>query len=276
MGPVVACKICDSPAQPFGTQRVLGKYDATYLRCGACGYLWVLAPTWLEEAYSQAIAALDTGIVVRNMWLADACCALLGTSLRDARSILDYGGGSGLLVRTLRDRGHEAWWQDAYCPNLLAVGFESPANASYDLLTAFELVEHLPDPMEWFQRARSISPRLLISTDLQPADLDPGMQWRYMAPESGQHIGFFTRRSLEIVAERLGLVLSSNDRNLHLLADKRISERWLRALRKPSGARRWAWLGRRPSLTYVDADRMLERVQRLQGSTDGTGINSSG
>ncbi len=267
----VHCRICDSPAQPFGTQRVLGKYDATYLQCGSCGYLWVQAPTWLDEAYSQAIAALDTGIVVRNLWLADACCALLGTSLRGVRTLVDYGGGSGLLVRLLRDRGYDAWWMDAFCPNLLAAGFQAPPGARFDLLTAFELVEHLPDPMAEFWRMRALAPRLLVSTDLQPSDLDVRMQWRYLAPESGQHVGFFTRRSLEVVAERLGLVLSSNGSNLHLLAESRISNRWLRTLRKPSGAGRWAWLGRRrPSLTYIDADRVLERLRRQQQATDGS------
>ena len=38
------------------------------------------------------------GIVVRNLWLADACCALLGTSLRGVQRLLDFGGGTGLLV----------------------------------------------------------------------------------------------------------------------------------------------------------------------------------
>lgn len=255
------CKVCQGPATHFGVIRVLGSHDAEYLRCTACGYLWADAPHWLAEAYSQAIAALDTGIVVRNLWLADACCALLGSSLRGVRTLVDYGGGTGLLVRTLRDRGHDAWWMDAYCENLLAAGFEAVPGAHYDLLTAFELVEHLPDPMEGFRRMRALAPRLLLSTDLQPGDGTDLRAWRYLAPEAGQHIGFFTRRSLEIVGEQLGLRLSSNGSNLHVLAEEAVSERWLRTLRKPSRARRWAWLGKRPGLTYQDADAMLRRLQ---------------
>ncbi len=254
------CRICESAASLFGRQPVLGKYDAAYLRCNACGYLWIDAPHWLAEAYSSAITALDTGILVRNLWLRDACCALLGTSLRHVRSIVDYGGGTGLLVRALRDRGHDAWWMDAYCENLLAGGFEAAPERQYDLLTAFEMVEHLPEPMEVFRQMRSLSPRLLISTELQPRDMR-GFDWWYLAPEAGQHIGFFTRRSLEVVAEQLQLKLSSNGRNLHLLAESQISERWLYMLRKPSRARRWAWLGRRASLAHRDADVMLARLQ---------------
>jgi len=261
MSLATTCKICQGPAATFGQLQVLGKYTATYLRCKACGFLWVDAPHWLEEAYSNAIATLDTGILVRNFWLIDACCALLGTSLRDVRTIVDHGGGTGLFVRAMRDRGHDAYWMDAYCDNVFAAGFEASPGVEYDLLTAFELVEHLPEPMDGFATMRALSPRLLISTDLQPDGLRSLHDWRYLAPECGQHIGFFTRRALEVVGERLGLKLTTNGENLHLLAGERINERWLRKLRKPARARRWARLGMRASLTDRDADTMLERLR---------------
>ena len=57
------CKICDAATAHFGSQLVLAKHQAEYRRCTACGYLFVVQPHWLEEAYSTAIAALDTGIV---------------------------------------------------------------------------------------------------------------------------------------------------------------------------------------------------------------------
>lgn len=256
-----SCRICMAHGAVCGTRLVLGKHVATYRRCGECGYVWVEAPHWLEEAYSHAIAALDTGIVVRNLWLADACCALLGTSLRGVQRLLDFGGGTGLLVRMLRDRGHDARWLDAYCENQLAPGFEARAGDTYDLVTAFELVEHLPDPMPVFRRLHALAPRILIATELQPEDPACLMDWWYLAPEAGQHIGFFTRRSLERVAEQLGLVLSSNGRNLHILAPAAVSETWLGMLRKPAMARRWAWLGRRKALTHRDADEMLRALQ---------------
>lgn len=141
------CKVCGSATAHFGRQRVLTAFNAECRRCSACGYVFVVEPHWLEQAYSTAIAALDTGIVTRNLWLADATCALLGLSLRGVRRSLDFGGGSGLFVRMMRDRGHDFHWWDAYSPNLLACGFEARAEDRFDLLTAFELVEHLVEPM---------------------------------------------------------------------------------------------------------------------------------
>ena len=264
------CKICESPAREHARKRILGKYEGIYLRCDACGFVWVDAPHWLEEAYSRAITALDTGIVTRNLWLRDVALALLGTQLRDVRHILDHGGGTGLFVRLLRDAGHDAWWWDAHCDNLLARGYEAESGATFDMVTAFEVVEHFVEPMPELLALRERAPRLLISTELQPSDPAALMGWHYLAPEAGQHIGFFTRRSLEMVAERLSLKLSSNGRNLHLLAPERISDRWLHLLRKPSWASKWAWLGRGRSLAHPDAAEQLTRLQEQDNHRENT------
>ena len=256
-----ACKVCAAPTDHFGTQPVLRRHQAEYRRCRACGYIFVVDPHWLAEAYATAIAALDTGIATRNLWLADATTALLGLSLRGVRHAIDYGGGSGLLVRLLRDRGHDFYWHDGYSPNLLAIGFEADLARRYDLATAFELVEHLPDPVAGFDTLHALAPILLVSTELLPDPAPALDRWWYYAPEAGQHIGFFTRRSLAVIAERLQLKLSSNDRNLHVLAADAVSPMLLRALRKPQRAAWLAPVGRRRSLAHHDADQIQARLR---------------
>lgn len=259
----LACKLCESPTEVFGQDTILGRHAAEYRRCRACGYTFIAEPHWLQEAYATAITALDTGIVARNLWLADATCALLGLSLRGARRCIDYGGGSGMLVRLMRDRGHDFHWYDAYSPNLLARGFEADLARRYDLATAFELVEHLPEPVAGFETLHRLAPALLVSTELLPDPAPPPMpgSWWYYAPEAGQHIGFFTERALRVVAERLGLALSTNGRNLHLLAPVRVSPALLRALRKPRGARWLSVAGRRKSLAHADAALLEQRLR---------------
>lgn len=263
-----ACKICGSATTHFGRQLVLGQFEAEYRRCAKCGYVFIVDPHWLEQAYSTAIAALDTGIVTRNLWLADATSALLGLSLRNVRRTLDFGAGTGLLVRLMRDRGHDFSWHDAYSPNLLARGFESDLEGQFDMVTAFELVEHLPEPVATVERLRSLAPIILISTELVPSSACSVDDWWYYAPESGQHIGFFTEASLATLAERLGLRLSTNGRNLHVLAPHGISPAVLRALRKPTRAKWLAWAGIHRSLAHQDAELLQARLQAGQPASN--------
>jgi hypothetical protein len=48
------------------TAQVLGKYSAQFEVCKNCGFLRAYEPHWLDEAYSRAIAAADTGLVMRK------------------------------------------------------------------------------------------------------------------------------------------------------------------------------------------------------------------
>ena len=118
--------------------------------------------------------------------------------------------------------------------------------------------------MAVFAKLGALAPTLLLSTELLPDPLPALDRWWYFAPEAGQHIGFFTRRSLEVVAERLNRRLSTNDRNLHVIGHERVSAALLSALRKPRGARLLAPLGRRRSLAHDDAERLQACLRARQ------------
>ena len=46
----------------------------------------------------------------------------------------------------MRDKGYDFYWQDIYSKNLYATDFEYTKNTKYEMLTAYEVFEHLPDP----------------------------------------------------------------------------------------------------------------------------------
>jgi Methyltransferase domain len=62
------------------------------------------------------------------------------------KTSLDFGGGDGLLCRLLRDRGIAAETMDEYADPAYARGHQGDLSKKYDLITASEVFEHLPDP----------------------------------------------------------------------------------------------------------------------------------
>jgi hypothetical protein len=200
------CKICSSEASLAFREEILNKYTSDYYRCGTCGFLFTADPHWLEEAYKSSINLTDTGLVERNLYFRRIVSVLIYFNFDKTARFLDYAGGYGLFTRLMRDTGFDFLWMDPFTQNLLARGFEyskAPGN-EVELLTAFEVFEHLKDPVEEFEKMLSYSDNILISTELLPEAL-PGRDWWYYGFEHGQHISFYTRQSLKTMAEKKGM-----------------------------------------------------------------------
>lgn len=259
------CKICESATEDFGGLRILATYDARYRRCQACGFVFVENAHWLEQAYSSAIANSDTGIAARNLKLADITSLLIALAFKDAQRFLDFGGGSGLLVRLMRDQGFDFRLLDKYCANVFAAGFEAQPGERFDLVTCMEVAEHLMDPLPTFLELGALAPAIVIGTDLLPGSANRPGEWWYYTPETGQHVSFYTEGALRVIAERLTVHLATDGESLHVLSPTPVSNRLLRMISSRQGrsfARavvRMTGRRRRP-LTYSDAERMRKLV----------------
>lgn len=210
-----SCRVCAAEARPIFSGTVLGR-NVEYQECDACGYVQTETPTWLDEAYGSAIGAADTGILQRNRRTARVVVRMLAMLGLLRGRVIDSAGGYGLLVRMLRDLGVDARWEDRYCDNLVARGFEAAADDKADLLTAFEVMEHMLHPQAEMRRLCARAPHVLVSTNLIPEPTPPLAAWWYYAPAGGQHIGFFRVRTLEHLAARLGRRVFSDGRGFHL------------------------------------------------------------
>jgi len=184
---------------------VLGKFAAVLVSCNSCGQEWFDSPeAWLAEAYASSIANTDTGIVARSLGIHRIISSFLTISNLSGK-VLDWGSGSGLLTRLLRDDGHDCYGLEPYTPPVLAGGFtwesqlEAFAQAPYRAIIAIEVVEHLPNPQEFFSAALSITDTLIFSTELVDRSRH-GEDWWYYSRETGQHITFYTRASLARLA----------------------------------------------------------------------------
>ncbi|MEO8751354.1 MAG: class I SAM-dependent methyltransferase [Casimicrobiaceae bacterium] len=247
------CRICDSECEPFGSALVLNKYDVRYFSCGHCGFVQTERPYWLEEAYGSAIAPIDIGPLDRALRMAETTKALAVTFFNPWKPCLDFGAGYGLLVRRLRDLGLDFRYYDRHCANLFAQGFEATpfCGDRFELVTAFEVAEHLEDPVADFERILACTPNLFFSTEILPPHRPGPQDWWYYVPEFGQHISIFSRKSLDVMAQRLNKRLLSSG-SLHLLTDKHIPAALYSLVLEPRVARRaahcvgaWRGLGSR-------------------------------
>jgi 2-polyprenyl-3-methyl-5-hydroxy-6-metoxy-1,4-benzoquinol methylase len=190
--------------------------------CPACGFVQTGEPIWLEEAYKDSINACDTGILARNIRLREYVSIILYYFFNQDVRYLDYAGGYGIFTRLMRDIGFDYYWCDKYSDNIFAKGFEYDLKHHIELVTAFEVLEHLVTPLEDLEKMISISKNILFTTELLPEPLPSPQEWWYYGIEHGQHISFYTRASLEKIAHHFKLNYY-NYGDLHLITEKNIS-----------------------------------------------------
>lgn len=69
----------------------------------------------------------------------------------------------------------------------------------------------------------AFSKNIFFATELLPSSKNMPGQWSYFGLEHGQHISLFTKKSLNILANKLGLHFSTDGHGLHLFSDSKKS-----------------------------------------------------
>jgi SAM-dependent methyltransferase len=184
------------------------------LQCQHCGYgRFPVFAGWPDERFQSDIYNADyylcdkPFLFDRPVKLANWLAPILA-----GRSVLDYGGGNGLMAERLKLAGIAAI---SYDPFYDTVAFPT---SKFDVVTAFEVVEHVPDQASLFKKMASLLKPdgcLIFSTLLQPDLILP--DWWYASPRNG-HTSFHSRKSLKALADGLGLVTHSLSNEIHLVA----------------------------------------------------------
>jgi hypothetical protein len=211
---VTSCRVCAEEAIVSHTGTLLGHCEVTYFRCPVCEFWFTEEPYWLDEAYTHIVEGVDTRLVERNLSVARELGVLLPRLFPNGPYV-DWASGSGLLVRLMRDAGFEFYWEDKYAANLLAREYDwgdraqgQTLNATF--VSAVEVLEHTPDPLEFFRcvLAETGAQAIYFTECLHDGtSYDP--DWWYLLPHSGQHISFYSSKTLQTMADILGLSLQS-------------------------------------------------------------------
>ncbi|MDH3476597.1 MAG: class I SAM-dependent methyltransferase [Rhodospirillales bacterium] len=234
--PTTGCKLCGGASPQFGVvdfnktcheqsgQRLpLSGSPVYYRRCGDCGFLFTEAFDAFTSAdfetriYNADYPAIDPDFAERRPRANAALIAKLFGAARAVLSVLDYGGGVGLLADILSREGWRIGTHDPFH------GEDDPTAAPpagpYDLITCFEVFEHATEPkalIDTLARLLASDGLLLFSTLLQPADIEKiRLNWWYAAPRNG-HISLFSKRSLAALCSGAGLTLASFNDGLHV------------------------------------------------------------
>jgi len=226
-GTTERCRCCDTISSYYETANVLGRYKVRYYCCPACGFIQTEPPFWLAESYKSPMTSYDLGGVSRPTLNSVLTKAVVNWFFDAGGRFLDFGGGYGVFTRWMRDQGYDFFHYDQHCPNLFAPGHDADISGSvrYELVTAFEVLEHLAEPPKTVAKLLSISDSVLFSTELLPIPAPPIADWWYYGPEHGQHISFFTRTALQQLAARFSANYYTNDGSIHLISRRHISEK---------------------------------------------------
>lgn len=194
-----------------------------YAFCGGCGFCF--APemsTWSLEKFEDKVYNDDYAVVdpdykeVRPRGNAGTLVSLFGSLPRSVRH-LDYGGGNGVLVDLLRTSG---WNSISYDP-LVNRDVSAEQLGRFELITAFEVFEHVPDVQQLMSHLRSLlapDGLVLFSTLLSDGSIhrNQRLSWWYASPRNG-HISLFSRNSLALLAQNHGFHFGSFSVGCHIL-----------------------------------------------------------
>jgi SAM-dependent methyltransferase len=192
-----------------------------YRLCSSCGFCFAPAfSAWSRDEFMQRIYNDDyLGVDpeyagARPRANAASLQSIFGERARGIRH-LDYGGGNGLLSRLLGEAG---WNSRSFDP------FADPhatitEAGRFDLITAFEVFEHVPDPQQLMANFGTLIAAdgvVMFSTLLSDGHLQAGskLTWWYASPRNG-HISLFTRQSLKTLARNNGVHFASFSAGFH-------------------------------------------------------------
>ncbi len=219
------CNICNHTSDLFLTSTIFKeKTKISYYKCSNCGFIQTEEAYWLEKAYSSAITKSDIGLIARNIYNSNVLEKLILNLFPNSATYLDYAGGYGMFVRIMRDKGFDFYWQDDYCENIFVTDFVGDLTKKYDIITAYEVFEHLPDPNKTIEILLSKCNILCFSTEItdNTTDFD---NWWYRGEVSGQHISFYSKKTLQFIANKYNVHYYSFENNsIHVFAKDKIND----------------------------------------------------
>ena len=229
-----SCPVCDRAAHRFDTvdfNKTCAEVYGTSLRrtgigvvydlCEECGFCFApefaqwTAGDFAQRIYNAEYVNVDPDYTgVRPRANADLVMKMFGEHASHIRH-LDYGGGAGILSALLREAGWQSTSYDVFADGTRKL----PELGKFDLITTFEVFEHVVDGRQLVRDLSSVlndDGIILFSTLVSDGHIVEGqpLEWWYAAPRNG-HISLYSRKSLAVLAARSGFRFATFSPDLH-------------------------------------------------------------
>jgi 2-polyprenyl-6-hydroxyphenyl methylase/3-demethylubiquinone-9 3-methyltransferase len=223
IGSTPVCKLCGSASHAFCSvdfNKSCNNYPlrsssvlVEYFKCNACELIYTdFFDGWTNDDFRSWVYNDDYILVdpdyagIRSADNAVQFARILAPA-KGALSVLDYGGGQGGFAHELRRHGFaQTLSYDPYGEH------QDLADDTFDVVTAFEVVEHSTDPARTLDEILSKvkdDGLAIIGQSMQPDDIDQIRdRWWYIAPRNG-HVTFYSHKTLLSYAQSRGVVYRS-------------------------------------------------------------------
>jgi Methyltransferase domain len=222
------CKICKGQAELYGVvdfhksceqinglRFKLSGVPIYYYRCLNCKFVFTEAfDNWSTEEfkaniYNEQYKLVDPGYHDESRPRSNGgVVARLWNQHKAETRVLDFGGGNDAFCSVLREHGFPV--AVSYDP--MVPEFAQRPEGKFDLVTSFETLEHLPDPLAGIAsmlESAADPGMIFFTTLLQPADFDQqGLNWWYVGPRNG-HVSLFSKEALKLAWAQHGYKLLS-------------------------------------------------------------------
>jgi len=244
-------QITDDPVHSYASE--LGLLVTSIVECTECEFMFKeIRPSvaYLRQLYTQSSDVYLESIAEEQTELREdfrVALRLLQEAFPRGGSILDLGCASGFFLESLgqswnrhgveffhlaAERARNRIGLTVHECDLISAGL---ASDTFDVVTSFDVLEHLPDPMPILHEARRILKPggwLLLGTGNfgSFSARMAGNRWTYLCiPE---HVSFFNPCSLKVALTKAGFSSFKFKRVHHGLRSPSVTTGWLRAVGK--------------------------------------------
>jgi hypothetical protein len=214
------CDFSKNCEEQNGLMLPLSGIAVFYYKCPRCDFIFTTQfddtshDEFTKYIYNDEYLTVDPDYAAARP---DATANLINITFSASKEklrILDYGGGNGRVEKNLKEMGFKT--VDTYDP--FSEQYRQRPGTRYDLVLAFEVVEHVPDVIATFKDMQSFLDSdgiLMFSTLVQPDNMDTiKVKWLYISPRNG-HISIYSAKSLQVVLNGLGLRHGMASQSLH-------------------------------------------------------------